>query len=191
MRLLIMFCSGWLIGMLAEYTYHWVMHRVPLLFHIRHHREFFHLQPVEVAVRARNLDFDFRYAALLMLALSPFIFWWGWAPVFLFWTGVFWHLVILYECSHSIIHYDDWLPRWVCRSRIYRWWKGCHFAHHFHSPTGNYSVTFPPLDWVLGTYVHPQPTYPPLPHPGVKPREDGFTVPGNAPSHAEQVKDRN
>ena len=157
MKLLVIFLGGWLGGMLAEYTYHWYMHHKPLMFHIRHHREFFHLSPPEIARNSRNLNFDFRYAALLLISLSPLTFFWGWQPILFFWIGAFWHLVILYESSHSIIHDDSWIPRFIVRSSLYKWWKGCHFVHHQHSPTGNYCVTFPLLDWFLGTYVHPGP----------------------------------
>ena len=149
------FLSGWLAGMLFEYTYHWYMHKVPLKFHIEHHHDFFKMPPDEVAMRSRNLWFDFTYAALLLVSLSPLVYFWGVAPVLTFWAAVFFHLVILYECSHSILHYDVWLPHVLTGSRLYRWWKGCHFAHHHHSPTGNYCVTFPVLDWFLGSYVHP------------------------------------
>ena len=165
--LVVCFFAGWLAGVLFEYTYHWYMHKVPLMFHIEHHHDFFKFPPNEVAVRARNLWFDFKYAVILLASLLPLTYFWGFAPVLTFFAAVFFHLVILYESSHSILHYDSWLPNFLTQSRLYKWWKGCHYAHHHHSPTGNYCVTFPVMDWFLGSYISPIPSDLKLP-PGSK-----------------------
>src|SRR5687768_18061075 len=53
----------------------------------------------------------------------------------------------------TLFPYTTLFRSFLRRSRFYLWWKGCHYEHHRHSPTGNYCVTFPVIDWVLGTYV--------------------------------------
>jgi len=52
--------------------------------------------------------------------------------------------------------YDRVLPKGFRNSSFFRWWKGCHVEHHRGAPTGNYCVTFPALDFVLGSYVPPR-----------------------------------
>ena len=154
--ILLVFLGGWMAGVLGEYSFHWVMHRWSLRFHINHHKDFFVLPDRDVAVKDLDPRLNIKFFALALLMLSPLMLWWGWVPVLLFWAGAFWHLVFVYEACHAVMHYDTWLPGFVRGGRLYRWWKGCHFEHHRHSPTGNYCVTFPVIDWIMGTYVHPQ-----------------------------------
>ena len=101
----------------------------------------------------------------------------SWAPVVAFWAGNFWQVVVVYELCHALIHHDAWAPKVLTGSRLYRWWKGCHFEHHFHTPARNFSVTCPLLDVLFGTYVAPRAQYEPLPHPKLKPEGDGYSLP--------------
>lgn len=168
----ILFAGGWASGVLGEYLFHWIMHRRSLRFHLNHHQDFFKLPPREVAVKDLDPRLNIRFFIIALAAVSPLMLWWGWRPVLTFWGGAFWHLVVVYELCHAVMHYDAWLPVLVRERSIYKWWKGCHFEHHRHSPTGNYCVTFPVIDWFLGTYVHPSPE--PAPH-GVHKPEDCAT----------------
>ncbi|HYG74264.1 MAG TPA: sterol desaturase family protein [Planctomycetota bacterium] len=152
----LIFFAGWSAGVVGEYTFHWVMHRYSLRFHINHHKEFFVLPGRQVAVNDLDVRMNVKFFLLFLLLLSPLMYFWGWLPVLLFWCGAFWHLVIVYEGCHAVMHYEQWLPAFVRRSRLFQWWKGCHFEHHRSSPTGNYCVTFPVLDFFFGTYVHPR-----------------------------------
>jgi hypothetical protein len=165
----LLFGSGWIAGLLVEYVFHYIMHWKPLHFHLHHHKEFFYLPARTVALNTADPRMDLKYAAILFTLTSPLMLLVGWLPVVLVWGGMFWHLVILYETSHALLHYDALLPNFLRRARLYRWWKGCHFEHHYHSPTGNYCVTFPVLDWIFGSYIHPREDYDapePLPLPG-------------------------
>jgi len=155
LRLLAVFFSGWLSGVIAEYLFHWIMHRWSLRFHLNHHKEFFHLTPRQVALNTLDPRLNLKFFALLLGVISPLMFYFGWLPVLMFWAGAFWHLTIVYEGCHAIMHHDAWLPPGIRQSTLYKWWKGCHFAHHEHSPTGNFCVTFPIIDWCMGTYVPP------------------------------------
>jgi sterol desaturase/sphingolipid hydroxylase (fatty acid hydroxylase superfamily) len=123
---------------------------------MNHHRDFFVLPGREVAIKDLSPNLNIKFFAALLVVLSPLMLLWGWQPVVAAWAGAFWHLLAVYEACHAIMHYDAWLPRFLRDSRLYRWWKGCHFAHHRHSPTGNYCVTFPIIDWCMGTYVRPK-----------------------------------
>ena len=153
------FFAGWAVGLFSEWLLHWVMHARPLHFHLHHHKEFFKLDGRQVALNTIDPRLDLKFFALLLLLATPLMYFFGWLPVFLFWAGAFWHIVILYELCHALIHYDAFLPSFIKHSRPYRWWKGCHFEHHTHSPTRNYCITFPVLDWIMGTYVHPRKEY--------------------------------
>ncbi|MBE7467481.1 MAG: sterol desaturase family protein [Planctomycetes bacterium] len=171
------FLGGWAAGVLLEYLLHWIMHRRSLGFHLHHHREFFHLPPKRVALNTLDPRLDLVFFAGVLAALAPLMFVWTWWLVVLFWAGMLWHVVLVYEACHALMHHDAWLPAFWRESRGYRWWKGCHFEHHFHAPAGNYSVTCPWLDWIFGTYVRPRAAYPPRPHPQRKPAGDADTVP--------------
>jgi sterol desaturase/sphingolipid hydroxylase (fatty acid hydroxylase superfamily) len=155
----LLFIAGWLAGLLAEYLLHYLMHARPLAFHIHHHKEFFIESPRQVALNTIEIDMNLAFFGdILAVAtvLMPFV---GWQPVLLIWGGAFWHLVIVYEACHGLIHYDAWLPRFLTHSRMYRWWKACHFEHHSHTPTKNYCITCPVLDWLFGTYAAPRKEY--------------------------------
>jgi len=152
-----LFFGGWGAGVLGEYLFHWIMHRWSLRFHLNHHKQFFTLPPREVAVRDLDPRLGIQFFAALLVVLSPGMYYWGWLPVLCFWGGAFWHLIIVYEACHAVMHYENWLPGFVRASRLFQWWKGCHFEHHRHAPTGNYCVTFPAIDYILGTYVPPRP----------------------------------
>ena len=157
--------AGWAAGVFLEWLLHWIMHRWSLGFHLAHHKEFFQIEPRQVALNTIDPRLDLKFFALALVALTPLMYWTGWIPVLLFWGGVFWHVVIVYELCHALIHYDRWLPEFFTRARPYRWWKRCHLEHHYHSPVGNYCITFPVLDWVLGTYVAPREGYEHYPVP--------------------------
>lgn len=152
-----LFLSGWIAGVGGEYVFHWIMHRCSLQFHLNHHKEFFQLPPREVALRDLDPRLNIKVFALALIVASPLMLVWGWVPVLLVWGGAAWHLVIVYEACHAVLHYEEWLPRPLRNSRLFLWWKGCHIEHHRHAPAGNYCVTFPVLDWCLGTYVRPAP----------------------------------
>lgn len=171
------FLGGWLAGVFLEYLLHWIMHRFALGFHIGHHREFFHLDEKTVARRTADPRMDIVFFLGVLGAASPLMLLWGWVPVLGAWGGAFWHVVIVYEVCHALMHYEALLPGFVRNARLFKWWKGCHYEHHFHSPAGNYCVTFPVLDWVLGTYVAPRERYELLPHPKLMPAGDGIVVP--------------
>jgi hypothetical protein len=155
----LLFSAGWLLGLLTEYVLHYAMHARPMHFHLHHHKEFFYLPARNVAINTADPRMNIKYFLILGVVLLPLAYKVGWLPVLLFWSGMFWHLVIVYELAHALLHYDDLLPRFLRRARIYRWWKGCHFEHHYHSPTGNYCVTFPILDVFFRSYIHPREDY--------------------------------
>ena len=171
-----LFLAGWLAGLFLEYLLHWNMHRFALRFHIGHHREFFHLESRQVALNTIDPRLDIWFFLGALALASPLMFLWGWAAVLCVWGGAFWHVVLVYEACHALMHHDAWTPALFHNSRAYRWWKGCHFEHHFHAPTGNYCVTFPLLDKLFGTYVAPRPAYTPLPHPLLTPAGNGFVL---------------
>jgi hypothetical protein len=161
------FFCGWLSGLLFEYLYHWLMHKLPIASHMRHHKEFFKLQPDVIARNARCLGVSFTYAGLVFVVLLPLVLLVGWFAVLAFFAGAFWHLVIFYEIAHATIHYDAWLPRFIRERGFYDWWKRCHLCHHWDKPHNNYSVTAPFLmDVIMGTFSFPRPSYPPLPRRG-------------------------
>ena len=149
------FFSGWLLGLLLEYVLHVIMHRRSLKFHLRHHHEFFELEPREVALNDISPRLNIVFLAALLAVFSPLMLRTGVLPVLLVWGGVFWHIIFVYEACHALIHYDALLPHFIKDRALYRWWRGCHIQHHRHAPTGNFSVTFPVIDWFLGTYVRP------------------------------------
>jgi hypothetical protein len=155
---------GWLSGLLFEYLYHWLLHKLPVAAHMQHHKEFFKLEAAQIARNARCLGSSFIYAAVVFAALTPLIFLIGWLAVIAFFVGAFWHLVIVYEIAHATIHHDAWLPQRLRDAAIYNWWKRCHLAHHWDRPHMNYSVTAPFfMDVIMGTFARPRPFYPPLP----------------------------
>jgi len=149
------FLCGWLVGLFLEYNLHIIMHRRSLRFHLNHHQEFFQLDPRTVALNdlSPRLNIIFFVAALIVVA--PLMPWCGIRPVLLVWGGAFWHIMVVYEACHAIIHYDAILPRSIKNRRVYQWWRGCHVQHHRHSPTGNFCVSCPIVDWIGGTYVSP------------------------------------
>ena len=151
-----LFCAGWFAGLVGEYVLHWAMHRYSMKFHISHHHEFFHLDDKEVALNTLDTRMNIQFFLFLLAVSSPLMFWVGFAPVALVWMGAFWHLTFVYEAVHALFHYDRVLPAWLRNGAAFRWWKGCHIEHHRGSPTGNYSVTLPLMDWLLGSYVHPR-----------------------------------
>lgn len=154
--LAICFCAGAAFGIVAEYMLHWLMHRwTSLGFHIGHHKEYFRMGARETADRALHPRFDVFFFSLILGIVSPLL-WWSFWPVLFFWMGTLFHIVVVYEGTHWMLHYDAWLPAAIRNSKRYRWWKACHHAHHRHSPAGNYCVTYPQLDWMLGTYVKPK-----------------------------------
>jgi sterol desaturase/sphingolipid hydroxylase (fatty acid hydroxylase superfamily) len=173
-----LFLAGWALGLVLEYVLHWAMHHWTLGFHLRHHHEFFHLETREVAIRTADPRLNLKFFGVALVALAPVMFLVGWLPVVLLWAGAFWHLVPFYETCHALQHHEAWLPAWVRDNRLLKWWKGCHFEHHFHRPTRNFSVTCPWLDMLFGTYSAPKASYPPLPHPKLKPvRPEGYSLP--------------
>src|SRR5262245_11134707 len=113
--LIIAFAGGWAAGLIGEWAYHRYMHHKPLMFHIQHHKEFFHLAPSAVARMARCLLTSFRYAGMVLIALSPLMLLFGVAPVVAFFIGAVWHLIFVYEVCHSVIHDDCWVPNWLRR----------------------------------------------------------------------------
>ncbi len=160
----IAFVCGWSSGLLFEYLYHWLMHKLPLASHMAHHKEFFKLEPDEVARNARCLGASFVYAACVFVVLLPMIWLVGWFAVLAFFAGAFWHLVIVYELAHHTIHNDSWVPLVVRRRWLYDWWKRCHLAHHWDKPHCNFSVTAPfVMDIICGSFAAPRASYPPLP----------------------------
>ncbi len=164
--LFVLFLTGVLVGLIAEYAYHWLMHDQPLLFHSRHHKEFFRLPPAVVAHNTRDLSALLLQAGLVLLAIAPLMLFLGVWPVLSVYAGAMWHLLFDYQVAHALIHDDTVLPGFIRNSRVFQWWRGCHFAHHFHhyhNPSGNFSVTCPLLDWLLGTYLPPRQHYPDLP----------------------------
>ena len=167
----LLFFLGFFAGTLVEYFYHWFMHKKPLEFHFQHHKEFFHLPPNVVADNARCLVSDSKLAVKILLGFALFMPWFVWLPPLVVFTGMFIQLMIVYHSCHALFHNDAWLPGAIRESKFYKWWRGCHMAHHFHAPRGNFSVTFPVLDMLFGTYVRPRPSYPKLP-PKRQPRED-------------------
>jgi len=182
--LALIFLSGWAIGVPVEWLLHWLMHRFSLGFHIGHHREFFHLEPQVVARHTIDPRLDIWFFLGALALASPLMFWLGWAPVLCCWGGIFWHVVIVYELCHALIHYDMFAPRFFREARLYRWWKGCHFEHHFHEPARNFSVTCPWLDVLLGTYAAPRGAYTALPHPKLKPEGDAYALKPGAQGEA-------
>ncbi|MCZ7649567.1 MAG: sterol desaturase family protein [Planctomycetota bacterium] len=170
------FFSGWLAGIFLEYALHWIMHRFALGFHIGHHREFFHLPPRAVAVRTLDPRLDLLFFAAVLAVCSPLMLVWPWWAVTLVWAGALWHVVFVYEACHALMHHEAWLPKVLRESRAFRWWRGCHFEHHFHAPAANFSVTCPWLDILFRTYAPPRPSYAELPHPKLRPEGDGITV---------------
>ncbi len=176
--------GSWIAGFFLEYLLHWIMHRWALGFHIGHHREFFHDQPKVVALRTIDPRMDIKFFLLALLPLAPLMYFWRWDLPLLIWGALFWHIVIFYEACHAVMHYDCILPDLIRNSRLYRWWKGCHFEHHFHSPQGNYCVTLPVVDLLFGTYVSPRPHYEQVPHPKLKPVGEGFQI--SVPSDASE-----
>lgn len=170
LTLALIFLAGWFMGLLLEYGIHWALHYYKVPIHIDHHKDFFRLSPKEVATNSRCLSTDFRYAAYVLVALLPLVFFWGWVPVFTFFLGMLWQLVVIYESCHYALHYDAYVPSIIRRTRLFRWWRRCHLAHHYHVPRGNFSVSCPPIDWIMGTYVHPRDDYPDDPTSLVKRR---------------------
>jgi sterol desaturase/sphingolipid hydroxylase (fatty acid hydroxylase superfamily) len=169
--LILVFLAGWFVGLLVEYLVHWLLHYRKIAIHINHHKDFFKLSPQEVAEKSLCLSTDFRYALYVFAGLSPLMFIWGWVPVLTFFIGMAFQLVVVYETCHFALHFDAHVPGFLRRTRYFKWWRQCHLAHHFHSPRGNYSVSFPPLDWLLGTYVEPRDSYPDDPRTMVKHRD--------------------
>lgn len=164
--LFVLFLTGVLAGLIAEYAYHWLMHDRPLLYHSRHHKEFFRLPPAVVAHNTRDFPALLLQAGLVLLVIAPLMLFVGVWPVLAVYAGAMWHLLVVYQVAHALIHDDTVLPGFIRNSRLFRWWRGCHFAHHFHhyhNPSGNFSVTCPLLDWLFGTYLPPRPHYPALP----------------------------
>jgi hypothetical protein len=164
--LCILFLAGVLAGLIFEWWYHWLMHDRPLLFHAKHHKEFYRLPQPVVAHNTRDLPALLFQSGLALLIITPLMPFLGVVPVLTVYAGAIWHLLVVYQVVHSLLHDDTVLPGWIRHSRLFKWWKGCHYAHHFHhyhNPTGNFSVTCPLLDWLFGTYLHPRPSYPPLP----------------------------
>jgi len=153
---LLLFAAGWLIGLVGEYVLHWAMHRFSMKFHIAHHHEFFHLEEKDVALNTIDTRMNIQFFVVLLITLTPLMFWVGWVPVVLVWAGAFWHLTLVYEAVHALFHYDRVLPVALRNSPLFRWWKGCHIEHHRGAPTGNYSVTLPLLDMLLRSYVAPR-----------------------------------
>lgn len=159
-KLLLVFFGGYFMGMLAEYILHWMMHRWKWRNHFEHHKEYWKLDPYEVAKNAVCLPMDIRWAICVLIALSPLSLFWGWLAVLVFFIGVFVHLVIVYESVHFIFHYEKRVPGFIRRRKWFKYWRDCHLAHHVHAPRGNYSVTFAwLLDRILGTYVPPRSAY--------------------------------
>ncbi len=150
------FGSGWAIGLVLEYFLHIIMHRRSLAFHIHHHHDFFNLPAREVAIKDLSPRLNVVFLLGLLLVAAPLMYWLGWKPVVVGWAGVVWHILIVYEACHALIHYDAIIPELIERRGAYQWWRACHVEHHRHSPAGNYCVSFPVLDVLFGTYIRPK-----------------------------------
>ena len=150
------FSAGWGLGLALEYSLHVIMHWRSLRFHLRHHHDYFNLPARDVALGDLRPGLNIVFFAGLLLAFVPLMFVVGVRPMLLVWGGAVWHLLVVYEACHALIHYDAVLPEIITYRSVYRWWRGCHLEHHRHAPTGNFSVTFPVIDWMFGTYVHPK-----------------------------------
>ena len=176
MEAALLFLAGWALGVPLEWFLHWLMHRFSMGFHIGHHREFFHEPPRTVAKRTIDPRLDIWFFLAALALASPSMHWLGWAPVLSVWGWAFWQVVVVYELCHALLHYDAFAPAWFRHWGMYRWWKGCHFEHHFHEPARNFSITCPWLDVLFGTYAQPRAEYPELPHPKLKPEGDGYAL---------------
>lgn len=150
------FAGGWVCGVVLEWLLHVIMHKHSLAFHIHHHHDFFQLPAREVAIKDLSPRLNVLFLLGVLLVLSPGMYWLGVKPVLLIWGGIVWHLLIVYEACHALIHYDAVLPEVLKCRGAYQWWRACHIEHHRHSPAGNFCVSFPVLDVLFGTYVRPK-----------------------------------
>ncbi len=151
--------SGMLTGVLAEYLLHTSFHKLYFGTHKEHHRDFFLLEPSVVARESHPLLEYSIYSLIVFVLISPGILLVGWINFLIFYAGLFFHLMVVYQCVHYLFHADKGLPAVIQECRWYRWWRLCHIEHHWHSPRRNFSVTFPFLDMLFGTYVRPGTSY--------------------------------
>ncbi len=162
---------GCILGVLVEYFLHLAIHAFNNKMHADHHKEFFAHEPKQVATNAHPLKEYLLYAVIVFAVLSPLMFLMGWALYLAFYAGIFFHLMVVYQICHYLFHYDDALPDWLRRSRLFKWWRASHMEHHWHKPRRNYCVSFPLVDMIFGTYVWPRGNY--RATPVVKKKSDG------------------
>ncbi|MBX9694102.1 MAG: sterol desaturase family protein [Cyanobacteria bacterium] len=155
--------AGLVAGLFFEYGLHRVYHSHSIGTHKEHHNDFFILEALATAKRAHPLLEYSKYALIVFLCLLPLSLLIGWKYYLIFYAGMVFHLMVIYQAAHFIFHYDRYLPKFVTESRLYIWWRLCHIEHHWHSPRKNYSVSCPFIDMLFGTYVKPRDTYRPVP----------------------------
>src|SRR5471030_1235595 len=114
------FFFGWMLGLLLEYVLHVIMHRRSLKFHLRHHHEFFELDPRDVALNDLSHRLNIIFLTTLLAVFSPLMLRTGVLPVMLVWCGIFWHLIFVYEACHALIHYDALLPNFIKDRPLFR-----------------------------------------------------------------------
>lgn len=159
MFFVVLFAVGALGGCLVEYTIHRFLHAYRIKLHADHHKEFFLLEPAQVAKNSHPMVEYSIYAAIVLVALSPLIFLLGFYGFLALYGGVFFHLMGVYQISHFALHDDSFLPQRIRSWRWYKWWRDCHTEHHWHKPAKNLCVTCPFIDMVFGTYVKPRGSY--------------------------------
>ncbi|MBX9671430.1 MAG: sterol desaturase family protein [Candidatus Obscuribacterales bacterium] len=151
--------AGWVGGLLFEYFLHRLYHSHNIGTHKEHHTDYFFLEPLETAKRAHPLWEYTKYALIVLICLMPLAALIGWKYYFIFYAGMVFHLMVIYQAVHFLFHYDKHLPQSVTSSEWYIWWRLCHIEHHWHSSRKNYSVSCPFIDMLFGTYEKPRPSY--------------------------------
>lgn len=151
--------AGMVAGLFFEYFLHRVYHSHNIGTHKEHHSDFFVLEPLNTAKRAHPLLEYSKYALVVFVALSWLALLMGVKLYLIFYAGMVFHLMVIYQAVHFLFHYDRYLPRFLVESRPYIWWRLCHIEHHWHSPRKNFSVSCPLIDMLFGTYVKPRNVY--------------------------------
>lgn len=170
--------AGWLAASLAamavvEYVAHrWPMHSRPIgrffkipfrnhavLHHGRYYRRSFTHDPDPaseiISMRMSVLE----HAAAAAVLAVPFGFLVSWVG-----AACFMAVVVAHAAVWTAVHVEMHMPegRWFSRTRLYRYIRDFHHAHHLH-PGKNFGAVFPPLmDRLFGTY------HPPVPVPGAR-----------------------
>lgn len=167
----ICFGVGYVLGSLAEYVIHWLLHFVPFKIHTDHHKDFFRKTPQAVARQSRNIAFSLIVGGGVFVLMLPLVWLTGWTIMLSLYAGIFVHLVIVYEVAHSLLHDDSWLPDSLRLNACFSYWRRCHLEHHWHRPHRNFSVTYPFVwDRLFGTFIPPRDGYRDVPivRPGSK-----------------------